>query len=465
MNTSAAKFWKLVSLLSLSLVTMMAAVARAQTFSVLYNLGTNSGDPASPYGPGYIAQGRDGNLYSTSIYGGTGNSGTVFTITPSGTLRVLYRFDFTNGEYPISGLSLGRDGNFYGTTVNGGSATVGVIFKITPGGRLKVLYNFTGGTDGEAPYAPPVQAADGNFYGTTSSGANGWGTIYKLTPSGVLTTLHQFNDTDGANAHGRLLQAPDGSLYGTTREGGANLATYGTIFKITPAGKFKSLYSFDIIHGLQPDAGFILGRDGNLYGTTTGGGAHSAGVVYRLTLSGVLTVIHEFSQLDGESPYAGLVEGTDANYYGVTSAGGMWGFGTIYRISVDGSFTVLYDFDSASGGQPYVALLQHTAGTLFGDTVVGGSANLGTFYSFQDGLKPVVAFVIGRGRVGSDVGILGQGFAGATSVTFNGTAATFNVLSDTYMTATIPTGATSGFVKVVTPSGKLTSRDRFYVIP
>jgi uncharacterized repeat protein (TIGR03803 family) len=465
MNTSAPKFWKRVFLLSLSLVTMMATVARAQTFSVLYNLGTNSGDPASPYGPGYVAQGRDGNLYSTSIYGGTGNSGTVFTITPSGTLTVLYRFDITTGEYPISGLSLGRDGNFYGTTVFGGSPTHGVIFKISPGGRFNVVYNFTGGTDGEMPYAPPIQAADGNFYGTTSSGANGWGTIYRLTPSGVFTTLHQFNDLDGRNAHGRLLQTPDGSLYGTTREGGANFATHGTIFKITPAGKFKSLYSFDVVHGVQPDAGLIRGRDGNLYGTTTWGGANSAGVVYRLTLSGALTVIHEFSELEGKNPYAGLVEGTDGNFYGVTSAGGNWGWGTIYRISINGNLSVLYDFDTASGGQPYVALLQHTAGTLFGDTVIGGSANLGTFYSFDDGLKPFVAFVIASGKVGSGVGILGQGFAGAMSVTFNGTAATFNVLSDTYMTATIPIGATSGFVKVVTPSGRLTSRDRFYVIP
>src|SRR5438552_1229765 len=152
-------------------IVAFGVAATAQTFSLLYNFGTNPGDPTNPYAPCAVVQGPDGNLYGTTPSGGTSNNGTVFKITPAGTLTVLYDFDITHGEYPFSGLTLGTDGNFYGTTVFGGTSTNGIVFKITRNGALTILHKFTGMTDGAYPYAPPVQAADGSFYGTTSKGA------------------------------------------------------------------------------------------------------------------------------------------------------------------------------------------------------------------------------------------------------------------------------------------------------
>ena len=164
--------------------------AHAQSYSVIYNLGDGTGDPLNPQELGVVAEGRDGNLYTTTPKGGSG-SGTAFKFTPSGKLTVL-----TNFAYAYSGLSLGTDGNFYGSTYYGGTSNRGSLFRITPKGTLTTLYNFVGGNDGANPWAPPIPAWDGNFYGTTEFGGTyGVGTAYRITPKGSLTTLFEF---DGA---------------------------------------------------------------------------------------------------------------------------------------------------------------------------------------------------------------------------------------------------------------------------
>jgi uncharacterized repeat protein (TIGR03803 family) len=178
--------------LALLALTIFAptTVAHAQAYSVLYDFGTRVGDPINPSWPGVVAQGRDGNLYSTTAYGGVNGSGAMFKITPGGTVTVQYSFDSTSGM-PESGLTLSTDGDFYGTTVNGGAADFGTVFKITPGGTLTVLHSFAGGNDGKGPVAAPIQGTDGNFYygTTTSGGTNNFGEVYKITTSGKLTTL------------------------------------------------------------------------------------------------------------------------------------------------------------------------------------------------------------------------------------------------------------------------------------
>ena len=203
----------------------------AQTYSDLYDFATASGDPLYPQNSGIVAQGRDGNLYSTTASGGTGY-GTVFKITPGGQLTVLYNFDSTHGASPFGGLTLGTDGNFYGTATYGGSAGYGTVFKITPAGALTVLHNFTY-TDGYAPYAPPIQGADGNFYGTTlSGGAVGYGTVYKMTPTGNLTTLYSF-DLHPVQPLRPPDQGPTGTSTAQRTPGGVG---YGTVFKVTTKG-------------------------------------------------------------------------------------------------------------------------------------------------------------------------------------------------------------------------------------
>jgi uncharacterized repeat protein (TIGR03803 family) len=450
-------------------LTIAELPASAQ-ISVLYNFGVGSNDPTHPGPPGLLAQGQDGNLYTTAPLGGVLGSGSVFDVTPTGTLTRLYDFDYhgTGATSPESGLTLGTDGNFYGTTTAGGTSGFGTVFKITPTGTLTVLYNFTGGTDGSDPFAPPVQGTDGNFYGTTSGAGNGGnGTVYKLTASGMFKTLYQFDFIHGAGPLAPLVQGTDGNLYGTTPTGGTQGNGLGTVFKIATSGKLTVLYNFDQTHGAFPEAGLTPGADGNFYGTTHEGGAHNGGAVFKITPAGKLSLVHSFNgTTDGYYTYAGVLQATDGNFYGVTENGGTVGSGTIYSVSPTGKYSVLYDFDGTTAGGAEVTLFQHTNGILYADTYGGGSAGAGTFFSLDAGLGPFVSLLPTSGKVGKTVGILGQGFAGTTAVSFNGTPATiFTVSSDTYLTASVPNGATTGTVMVVTPSGTLTSNHKFLVTP
>ena len=174
-----------------------------------------------------LVQGSDGNFYGTTEQGGVNgpDPGTVFKITPSGTLTTLHSFVFIDGWHPRAALVQGSDGNFYGTTVEGGQYEFGTVFKITPSGTLTNLYSFAG-SDGANPRGL-VQGSDGNFYGTTFSGP---GTVFKITPSGTLTTLYSFAGSDGANPDAGLVQGSDGNYYGTTYYGGAN--NVGTVFRL-----------------------------------------------------------------------------------------------------------------------------------------------------------------------------------------------------------------------------------------
>jgi len=244
--------------------------AQGQTFSVLYDLGTNTGDPYSPNYSGIVAQGRDGRMFSTALGGSTG-AGAMFKITPGGTL-VPYSFDSTNsGPYlPYSGLTLGADGNFYGTTNAGGASGMGTVFKIMPSGTVTVLHSFAGGSDGGYPWAPPIQGTDGNFYGTTCANLPDCGTVYKITPSGKFRTLYLFDYTHGYCPVAPLVQGTDGNFYGTTTEGGSSFS-FGVVYKITPSGKFTVIYKFNGGDGSQPFGPLVQGSDGNFYGTTSVG--------------------------------------------------------------------------------------------------------------------------------------------------------------------------------------------------
>jgi uncharacterized repeat protein (TIGR03803 family) len=185
---------------------------------------------------------------------------------------------------------------------------------------------------------------------------------------------------------------------------------------------------------------------------------------------GVFTTLHIFSGPDGEQPIAGLTQATDANLYGTTIGGGDHSGGTIFTISQTGKLQTLYSScaqsNCADGDSPWGGLLQATSGTLYGTTYGGGnsSCGCGTVFSLKIGFSPFVAFVQEAGRIGRTAEILGQGFTGTTGVAFNGVAANFAVKSDSFLTATVPAGATTGYVTVATPSGKLKSNVPFHVI-
>jgi uncharacterized repeat protein (TIGR03803 family) len=286
-----------------------------------------------------------------------------------------------------------------------------------------------------------------------------------MTAEGDLTTLHSFTGGDGQGPSAGLAEGTDGNFYGTT-PGGGEFAN-GTVFKITPQGALTTLHSFDIGDGANPKAGLIQGLDGNFYGATIGGGSGGWGVVFKMTPNGTVTILHYFSLTDGGEPYS-LIQGTDGNFYGTTYYGGNFtcsqGCGTVFQLTPTGTLTTLHSFDSSDGSVPTGGLVQSTNGTFYGSSSQRGLYNSGTLYSLDLGLGPFVTFVRAAGKIGQTGGILGQGFTGTSSVSLNGTPASFTVKSDTLIEATVPAGVTTGYVTVTTPSGKLTSNVPFHVI-
>ena len=378
--------------------------APAQTLTTLHMFAGYPSDGGVPNAG--VVQATNGNFYGTTYTGGASNNcqggcGTVFGITPGGALTTLHSFDWYDGASPTAALVQGTDGNFYGTTYGGGANQYyGTVFKITPSGTLTSLYSFCAQAncaDGAMPYAGLVQATDGNFYGTTleggantgcSLGSGSCGTVFKITPGGTLTTLHSFcaqaGCADGGNPYAGLVQASDGNFYGTTFERGAN--GYGTVFKITPSGTLTTLYSFGSQQndGAMPFASLVQARDGNFYGTTSeAGGPHQSGTVFKITPAGVLTTLYNFCAqnncIDGSGPLAPLVQASDGEFYGTTLHGGAncipnSGCGTVFRITANGVLSTLYSFAGGSdGGEPLAGLVQATDGNFYGAATYGAN--------------------------------------------------------------------------------------------
>ncbi len=458
------------------LYAVTAIPVTAQTLTTLVSFdGTDGAEPNIP-----LVQGRDGNFYGMTGAGGANNAGTIFKVTPTGTLTTLYNFcsqpGCTDGINPPligSGLVLATDGDLYGTTAEGGPNTncnqggqsCGTIFKISPARVLTTLHSFNG-ADGSFPNGM-VQATDGNLYGTAQEGgANNGGTFFKMTRSGTLTTLYNScsltDCADGGAPSSAPVQATDGNFYGTTFVGGAGLGG-GTVYKITPKGKLTTLATM----GGSPAGALVQATDGNFYGT----GARS-GTVFKMTPSGSLTTLG----VVGQYAYAGLVQATDGNFYGTVYGQP----GTVFAITPKGTVTTPYTFCSqpscTDGDYPLAGLIQSTNGNLYGVTIVGGAdtacnliqgaSGCGTVFSLSvPGLNPFVEALTYSGKVGATIEFLGQGFTKTTTVSFNGTPATPSVKSGTYLTAKVPSGATTGYVTITTSGGSLQSNKIFRVNP
>ncbi len=452
----------------------MGAVTQAQTLTPIVRF--DGADGSEPL-PGLL-QARNGDFYGATSSGGADGGGTIFSMTPGGSLDTLVNFNVVQGRGPKAVLMQAMDGTFYGTTGFGGASSKGSVFKMTPRGAVTILYSFcsqSGCADGELPQAALVQGVDGDFYGTTTSGgAGGEGTVYKISPAGSLTTLYSFcsqeSCADGAQPEGVLIQGTDGNFYGTTSLGGA--LGDGSVFMLTTSGTLTTLYSFcsqsRCNDGGYPAAGVIQGSDGDFYETTLLGGANNDGTVFKITPSGTLTTLHSFDYTDGYKPIAGLVQASDGNFYGTTPFGGFDSNGTIYRITPDGGFTLLYEFctgDCADGYYPVGRLVQAPSGRFYGVNENGGPDAYGNIFVFNAGVAPFIEAEPVSGLVGSRVQVLGTDLGGATSVTFNGVAATFTVVSGSEIRTAVPSGATSGTIEVTTPGGTLESNRKFAVIP
>src|SRR5277367_1580098 len=205
----------------------------------------------------------------------------------------------------------------------------------------------------------------------------------------------------------------------------------------SPAQTFATLVNFDGTDGANPEAGLVQATNGEFYGTTELGGANGIGTVFKITSKGTLTTLHSFDGTDGANPEAGLVQATDGKFYGITNADGADGDGTIFKITSKGMLTTVHSFDLTDGFAPVGSLVQATNGKLYGTTSSGGADSGGTIFRLSVGLGPFVETRPTSGTVGAAVIILGTDLTGTTSVTFNGVAAVFKVVSASLITTNV----------------------------
>jgi uncharacterized repeat protein (TIGR03803 family) len=439
----------------------VSASAESGSFTILHVFeGTDGAHPAG------LVQGIDGDFYGTTTSGGKYGKGTIFKITTGGQLTTLHVFNGSDGVGG-SGLLLGTDGGFYATT----SVGDGSVIKITAAGKVTTLYAFACSgpascARGIDPSYGLIQGADSNFYGTNFfEGKEGGGTIYKLTPSRNLTVLYSFCDTadcDSGLVPNWLIQGADGNFYGTTQDGPGFDA--GTVFKVTPSGVLTTLGRFCGEFNSQPcsrggqPSGLIQGADGNFYGTT-----YEPRTIFRVTSSGKLTTLNDFKTIQG-GPLFGVIQGTDGDFYGTTAEVDV---GTVYKMTSSGNLSALYRFCANQfclDGSVPGPLVQGTDGNFYGVTYSGGGAkDDGVIFKLSTGLRPFVRTLPTVAEPDEAVTILGSNLTGATRVTFNGRAAQFKIVSASDIMTTVPVGATTGYVEVVTPRGTLKSNEKFLV--
>jgi uncharacterized repeat protein (TIGR03803 family) len=351
---------------------------QAQTLRTLHNF-TGEKDGGVPYAG--LIHDEAGNLYGTASTGGAFMFGTVFELTSTGKLIVLHSFTGSNdGGTPYAALVRDAAGNLYGTTLAGGSYGDGTVFKIDVGGQETVLHSFSQvAGNGLSPVASVLRDKLGNFFGVAQTGGDlddcppyGCGTVFWLNAAYKERSI-SFNGTDGATPYAGLIEDAEGNLYGTTTE---RLGSgRGTVFRIDKTFKMTVVYRFSgDTDGLYPDAGLVMDSAGNLYGTTYLGGAYGWGTIYKVDATGQESIIHSFTNNpDGAYPDSALIFDAQGNLYGTTVSGGVHNAGTIFELGKTGMVTILHSFDLSDGAQPSCTLLRDKAGNLYGTTPSWGT--------------------------------------------------------------------------------------------
>ena len=448
--------------------------------------------PASWRGCQGLALGFDGNFYGTCLLGGAHNWGLVFQVTPAGVLTDIYDFTGTANDGTPSWVPvLGANGELYGTSGNG-NYLPGNIYRVSTTGVYKNIKSGVGYSN------PTVLSAgsDGNFYGAWGNDPKygNLGSVFKVTAAGTYKVVHGFKGSDPSKYPWGVVLASNGKLYGTDNGGGAN--GNGAIFSLTTSGKLTDLFD---INSSQDGAlnvnNLLQATDGNFYGASFGGGSGNQGSFYELASGNSFSVdLLVNGALAGVAPATPLMQHTNGTIFGTTSSYGPGGLGAVVSFDIGASpFISLVGpvpagaegaqvqilgqgFDSSSvvefGGTPATTVqvtgstfIEATVptGALTGKvTVTTGSTTLSTPSIYL--VTPTIGgFKPPSGPVGTQVTISGTGLLQATKVTFNKTSATFTVNSDQQITATVPTGATSGKISVTTPGGTATSSKSFTV--
>jgi uncharacterized repeat protein (TIGR03803 family) len=450
--------------------------------------------------------GSDGNFYGTCFTNPGGNGG-IFQLTPTGVFTDKHDFTGVNGDTePLYAPIQATDGKFYGTT-GYYPFSCGNIYQLTSAGVYTNLHTFSGSDCG--PASSLFQASDGNLYGTLYSCAInsgfGAGCVYKISTAGVFTEIYGFASSTGQNPCTGVIQGKDGKLYGATNQGAAN--NFGNIYKLTTAGVFTGLHDFN--NTTDASCGDNVGRttvnllqvtDGSFYGVNGINGPSGGGSIYELTAANVFTafLFPNPPPVDGSAPLSTLLQNTNGLAYGTTASGGPASCspcqGVFFSVSTgDAAFVNLeptqragfvgarvgmfgQGFSSSSAvkfggvasttvtrsGSTYLTAVVPAGAKTGVVTVTTGATTLTSPQTFK--VKPkITSFTPPSGPVGTPVTITGTGLLQATKVTFNKVVATFTVVSDTTITTTVPTGATTGKIAVTTPGGIANSAQSFTV--
>jgi uncharacterized repeat protein (TIGR03803 family) len=468
-----------------SLLTLCQPTAvSAQSVEVLHSFagcaqsGCADGDGGS-YPRTTLAQAPDGTLFGNTYgEGSQTGTGTLFKIAPNGSsFTNLFTFGVEsvppspfigiNGFFPTGSLAYGTtDGAFYGVTASGGLYGDGVLFNITPNGVFTKIHDFD--VDGipqnnGGPWGGLVRGSDGKFYGTLQfSGAVAPfpGAVFRLEPGGNVTVLHSFTGADGQWPQTDLMLASDGNLYGTTwgggGAGGANCPYNGcgTIFRVVlPSGSVETVHVFGFTDGSAPTDGHLIEVDGTLYGVTSLGGnvQSSGGTFFSLTLDGTFTLLHTFTASEGIDLRGSLARGGDGNFYGTAVSGGTSNNGTVFQVTPTGVVTVLHNFAGPTGRRPFGGLLTGLDAHLYGTAHDGGANNLGT----------VFRVVLPRAQNGT-LNVVEDTAANGTLIASdpNNASLTFSIVSNgSKGTATVTDAATGAYTYV--PNANATGADSF----
>jgi uncharacterized repeat protein (TIGR03803 family) len=424
------------------------------TFSIVTDLtGTNGHAPQS----GLIMD-SSGNLYGTSVYGGTSGMGNVFEVAAgTHTLSTIASFNNTDGSSPLGPVVMDSSGDFFGATNTGGPDSLGTVYEIPAAAHAPTMLDFFTGADGALPYGNLVLDSSGNLWGTTSSGGQDSDGVIFEVPAAThkIVDIAAFNGANGATPYSGLTLDSQGNLYGATTAGGDN--HFGTVFELSTTGShtINVWASFNLATGktnvIAPIGALILDSSGNLYGTASGGGASAVpgtingfGTVYEVSAASphTISVLANFGTggNTGDAPTSGLVMDSLGNLFGATE-GGTAGASTSDEPGVDGSIfegaagsrqlTTIYQLNDlgTEGIAPVGGLTVDASGNLFGTALAGNFAAAdGTVFEISGAASSSPVTLVGgaltvNGTSGDDVISLSSDGNNITA-TVNGVAAT-----------------------------------------
>jgi len=426
-----------------------------------------------------VALDSSGNLYGATLSDGAGGYGTVYEVANgSTTVTTLASFTGNSGNgSEVGAVVLDAAGDLFGTCGEGGASSDGTVFEIPQGSSIITTLAVFNGSNGSAPVGSLIIDPSGNLFGTCIvGGGSNDGAVFEVAQgSDAVTMLASFNGTNGKMPRTGVTLDARGDLFGTTSAGGAS--GDGTVFEIAQGSNaITALASFNGSNGATPYGGVTLDASGDLFGTTSIGGAGNDGTVFEIPYgSQTIRTLASFNGSNGQAPDAGITFDAAGNIFGTTVGGGLYNYGTAFEIPyASTTITTLASFNGINGSSPGASIILDSSGDIFGTTETGGGAGFGTVFELTVTASPPAVMSMtpntGSAAGGTSAVITGANFTGATAVTFGGVPATsFTVNSSTQITAVDPAGAPGAVdVQVMTPGGTsaTSNSDQFtYVAP